>query len=67
MTRSINAGDFVKVYFDGRPPIEGYVQSVPCDVGDMWYIKVLKMNGRNSILAINPSSSKLLYIEQSER
>ena len=64
MGRTIDKGDFIIARFDGHSPIEGYVQSTPCDVGDMWYIKVMYPNGKRGIVAINPNSSKLLYIEK---
>jgi len=61
---TINKGDFVGVHFKGLPRIDGYVKYYPCAPGDMWYIKTQYPNGEYGLLAINPSSSELLYIEK---
>ena len=63
---TINKDDFVIVHFKGLPRIEGYVKSYPCASGEMWYIKTQYPNGEYGLLAINPSSSELLFIEKRE-
>jgi predicted RNA-binding protein with PUA-like domain len=61
---NINIGDTVWVYFSSTEHniINGIVEHMPGDTGDMWYIRE-----GSTIKAVNPNSSELITIEKYEK
>lgn len=63
--RTIKEGDKVLVTFmlpGGLSQLEGIVNSIPQDVGDLWYIEVTYPETENKVVAINPTCSGLMSI-----
>ena len=57
MSRAIEAGDEVRIFWVDGSTIEGTVISAPAETGDLWYIK-----SKDAIRGINPNCSNFEMI-----